>query len=49
MTRQKVMCRDCPHPRDQHSFYRPLCLIKDCPCTTQGGSNQVLDMQSGGV
>lgn len=46
MARPKVMCRDCPHPRDQHSVYRPKCLIKGCPCTEHGGSNQVLDMQT---
>lgn len=49
MTRPKVMCRDCPHPRDQHSVYRPKCLIKGCPCITQGGHPHALDAQYGGV
>ena len=48
MARPKVMCRDCPHPRDQHSVYRPKCLINGCPCTTQGGHPYALDAQYGG-
>ena len=50
MPRPKVMCRRCPHPRDQHSVYRNKCLTKGCTCTEQGGNPaQVLDMQNGGV
>ena len=47
MPRPKVMCRDCPHPRDQHSVYRPKCLIKGCPCTKYGGRPFELDIQNG--
>ena len=49
MARPKVMCRDCPHPRDQHSVYRPKCLINGCTCTEHGGNPmRVLKMQNGG-
>lgn len=49
MLRPKVMCRHCPHPRDQHSVYRNKCLIKDCTCTEQGGYPFALDIQNGGI
>ena len=47
MLRPKVMCHDCPHPRDQHSVYRPKCLINGCPCTRSGGHQYALDAQYG--
>ena len=47
MSRLKVMCRRCPHPRDQHSIYRPKCLIKSCPCTEYGGRSFELGLQNG--
>ena len=46
MDRPKVMCRSCPHPRDQHSVYRKKCLIKGCTCTEQGGHPFELDIQN---
>lgn len=49
MDRPKVMCRSCPHPRDQHSVYREKCLIKGCTCTEQGGHPFELDCQNGGI
>ena len=49
MPRQKVMCRNCPHPRDQHSVYKPKCLINGCTCTEHGGRPFGFDMQSGDI
>lgn len=47
MARPKVMCRSCPHPRDQHSVYRPKCLINGCTCTEYGGRPPEFDIQNG--
>ena len=49
MARPKVMCRSCKHPRDQHSVYRPKCLIKGCSCIEHGGRPFELNAQYGGV
>ena len=30
---KKLKCTDCKHPADDHSVYRPICLVKGCDCT----------------
>ena len=30
---KKYKCPDCKHPADDHSVYRPICLVKGCDCT----------------
>ena len=36
MKSKKTVC-SCGHPRDDHSVYRPLCLITGCTCDKEGG------------
>ncbi len=37
MKSKKTVC-SCGHPRDDHSVYRPLCLITGCTCDKEGRS-----------
>ena len=30
-------CPDCGHAKDDHSVYRPICLINGCNCDREGG------------
>ena len=38
---KRNLCRDCWHPLDNHSAYRPICLHEDCSCE--------VDIPDGGV
>ena len=30
---KRRLCTECKHPGDDHSVYRPICLVKGCDCT----------------
>ena len=38
---KRALCKECKHPLDNHSAYRPICLHNDCSCK--------VDIPDGGV